>query len=245
MPSPCYLCAKPGSIPLKLKESFTAHSLAKCPDSKTLCDRCYGAIDGTEKQLWYWNEGKGKWSALWGRSLSRLYQGEKLIAPVIEGQHTESGKTFQVVSNLPTRVQMREWLLNPPEPPFTIVISESGQKHLVPFAQEAYSKEGFPVLFEMDLVYIDRRFHDALGHFESLMGIGFGKTEILTGEYRSENLKNNLADWFGLENAIEQYRGSRLFELVAHVAQAPEKKEEAPKQTKAAPEIKAGQLSLF
>jgi len=245
MPSPCYLCAKPGSIPLKLKESFTAHSLAKCPDSKTLCDRCYGAIDGTEKQLWYWNEGKGKWSALWGRSLSRLYQGEKLIAPVIEGEHTESGKTFQVVSNLPTRVQMRDWLLNPPEPPFTIVISESGQKHILPWSQEGHDRNYFPVQFEMDTVFLDRHFATVLAAFEALMGLGFGKTEILTGEYRSENLKNNLEQWDEFEPILARYRGGRLLELIAHVAQAPEKKEEAPKQTKAAPEIKAGQLSLF
>ncbi len=238
----CYLCGTPGNNPLTLKDSFTAHSIAKCPESKVLCDRCSWVIP---LRCWYLNPNKNAWGKLFSRNWSWLIQGESVLSPIIKGTRGEGKDELPIVSNLPTRAEIRSWLLNPPEPPFTIVVAESGQKHLVPFAQEAYSKEGFPVLFEMDLVYIDRRFHDALGHFESLMGIGFGKTEILTGEYRSENLKNNLADWFGLENAIEQYRGSRLFELVAHVAQAPEKKEEAPKQTKAAPEIKAGQLSLF
>lgn len=222
MPNSCYLCGANGSNPLALPKTFTAHSMAKCPDSKTLCDRCYAAIDGTEKQLWYWNEGKGKWSALWGRSLSRLYQGEKLISPIINGEHTESGKTFPIVSDLPTRAQMRDWILNPPEPPFTIAIAESGQKHILPWAQEGHDRDYFPVQFELDCVWIRRlEFTELLSNYEALMALGFSKTEIDSGDYHSDRLMRAISQYGVHESIVCPYRGSRLLTLASYIAKDP------------------------
>jgi len=214
----CYLCGKPGNQPLSLKDSFTAHSIAKCPDSKYLCDRCHWVIP---LRCWYFNPNKNAWSKLFSRNWSWLFQGEKLLSPVIEGTRGEGKEELPIVSSLATRAEIRDWLMNPPEPPFTITVAESGQKHLLPFAQEALSRDYFPVLFEMDIVYISDSFKSVLGQFEALMGLGFGKTEILTGEYRSETLKSCLEQWDKIESSLAHQRGSRMFELVSHVAQAP------------------------
>ena len=215
----CYLCAKPGSNPLGLSNSFTMHSSAKCPQSKLLCDRCYSTISGNQKQLWYWNQSKDKWSKLWGRSLSRVYQGDRLIAPIIEGTHTESKDTFLVVKNLLTRVEIREYLLNPPQPPFTIAIAESGQKHIIPWALEAQSKDFFPVQFELDTVYIDARFKEFLTSYEELMTLGFSKAEIDSGDYRSERLIKVFDKYWEFEEKIARIRGTRLIQLISYVAQ--------------------------
>jgi hypothetical protein len=217
--SNCYLCAKPASNPLELSNTFTMHSSAKCPDSKLLCDRCYSTISGNQKQLWYWNEGKNKWSKLWGRSLSRVYQGDTLIAPIIKGTHTEGKDTFSVVRNLLTRVEIREYLLNPPEPPFTIAIAESGQKHIIPWALEARSCNFFPIQFELDTVYIDNRFKESLQVYEQLMGLGFSKSEIDSGNYRSDRLMKVFDKFWELEESIKAIRGTRLMELINYVAQ--------------------------
>lgn len=220
----CYLCAKPAKNPLALKDSFTAHSLAKCPTSQHLCDRCYDAIDGDEKLLWYWNQGKDKWSKLWGRSLSRLYQGDVLLSPVIGEPKTIGKDTFPVVSDLPTRAQIRSWILEPPEPPFTIVIAESGQKHILPWAQDGYSQNQFPVQFELDSLWIDReRFTNLLMAYEGLMALGFSKTEIDTGKYHSDRLMRSISQYWPLEDQITLVRGSRLMELLSHVAQNQDK----------------------
>jgi len=218
--SNCYLCAKPGSNPLELSSTFTMHSSAKCPDSKVLCDRCYSTISGNQKQLWYWNEGKNKWSKLWGRSLSRVYQGDKLIAPIIEGEYTEGKDTFSIVKNLMTRVEIREYLLNPPEPPFTIAIAESGQKHIIPWALEAQSRDLFPAQFELDTVYIDDRFRGFLQVYEQLMGLGFSKTEIDSGDYRSDRLMKVFDKYWELEDRISGIRGTRLMQLISYIAQS-------------------------
>lgn len=217
--SNCYLCAKPGSNALELSNTFTMHSSAKCPESKVLCDRCYASISGDEKQLWYWNEGKNKWSKLWGRSLSRIYQGDNLIAPIIEGEYTEGKDTFSIVKNLLTRVEIREYLLNPPEPPFTIAIAESGQKHIIPWALEAQNKNLFPVQFELDTVYIDSRFREYLQVYEQLMGLGFSKSEIDSGDYRSDRLMKVFDQYGELEERIARIRGTRLMQLISYVAQ--------------------------
>ncbi len=216
----CYLCGKPASFPLALKDGFTGHSLARCPGSDQLCERCYGAIDGHEKLLWYWNQGKDKWSKLWGRSLNRLYQGDVLLSPVIGEAKTIGKDTFPVVANLPTRAQMRGWLLEPPEPPFTIVIAQSGQKHILPWAQEGYDRDYFPVQFELDCVWVNRvQFATLIGHYEALLALGFSKTEIDSGNYHSDRLMRAISQYGPHEAIIEPYRGGRLLALCSHVAQ--------------------------
>jgi hypothetical protein len=119
----CYLCGNPATRSLELKDTFTSHSACKVPNSNKMCDRCHTSIAGEEKQLWYWNEGKNKWSKMWGRSLSRVYAKDKLIAPTIEGIHTEGNDTFPIVKNLLSRADIRNFLINPPCPPFTIAIA--------------------------------------------------------------------------------------------------------------------------
>ena len=214
----CYLCARtPATNPLDLPKTFTNHSAARCPQSDKLCDRCYATIAGNQKQMWYWNPNKEAWSKLWGRSLSRLYQGEKLLSPTIEGDR----EGLLVVKDLATREQIREWLTNPPEPPFTIAIAQSGQKHILSFAQEGLDLERFPVQFETESLWINRvEFVQVLGWYESLMGLGFSKTEISSGEYRSDRVvtaANNPQFW-EWENNLSPYRGTPLIGLIEHVA---------------------------
>lgn len=240
MPDLCYLCGNLATLPLQLKDSFTAHSSCKVPTSDKMCDRCNAAINGDEKQLWYWNEGKGQWSKIWGRSLSRLYQGDRLISPTIDG--IRDG--LRIVKDLPTRAQIREWLLNPPEPPFTIAVSESGQKHILPWAQEAHERDRFPVQFELDSLWVDRgHFAEMLSHYEALMGLEFSKTEITSGQYHSDRLMRAFVVHLPHEEIVAKIRGSRLMALIAHVAQKPEAIVMPKEESSAA--LPKGQLSLF
>lgn len=246
MASLCYLCGNPATLPLILKDTFTAHSSCKVPTSNKMCDRCNSAINGREKILWYWNSEKGKWSRLWGRSLSRLYLGDTLVAPTLEGERTEGKVTAPVVSNLVTRKQMRDWLLNPPEPPFTIAIAESGQKHILPWAQEGIDRNYFPVQFELDSLWIDRdRFSLMLLAYEKLMQLGFSKTEINTGQYHSDRLMKAIAEYDEPNNLVEAWRGSRSLALAAHVAQKPETVLDDSPQKPVVESICEGQLAFF
>lgn len=215
----CYLCGRDGaSQPLGLKDSFTDHNKAQCPESKKFCERCHWALG---LRCFYWNAGANKWSPIWGRNWSWLLsQGESF--PQFTGETHSDGKlTLPVVNNLPTRSLIREWLLNPPEPPFTIAVAESGQKHILPWAKEACSRDCFPVQFEHDSLYINASiFRELVATYESLMGMDFYKSEIDTGNFHSQKLMKVVGndDFWHWDAQIAVYRGTRLLQLVSYIA---------------------------
>lgn len=215
----CYLCGNPATKPLKLKDTFTSHSSARVPTSDKMCDLCEWSIN---LRCWYFNPNKTKWGKLFSRNWSWLLQSGAVVCPTIGGPRTEGKDTLPVVSDLSTRIQMRNWLINPPEPPFTIAIAESGQKHILFLAQEALDRDRFPVQFELDILHLDRvEFIRLLSSYESLMALDFSKAEIDSGEYRSDRLMKCLEQWSSLEPSIENLRGTRLLTLISHVAQKP------------------------
>lgn len=216
----CYFCGEPATTSLSLKSTFTAQNLARVPNSDKVCERCDYWLN---LRCWYFNPHKNKWGKLFARNWSNLFVDGKLVSPKIEGNYTEGKDTLPIVENLPTRADIRSWLIDPPQPPFTICIAESGQKHLVMWSQIAYSREAFPVQFEMDSIQIDRQsFTEQLLEYEKLLTI-FSKTEIDTGEYHSDRLtkfwKNYGFDqWQQLDTNIAQLRGGRLLQLISYVA---------------------------
>ncbi|EMO53921.1 hypothetical protein [Leptospira noguchii] len=50
--------------------------------------------------------------------------------------------------------ELREVILNPPNPPFLIVLADSGQKHLIFRSKIAYSKDIFPVTLEDQVILV-------------------------------------------------------------------------------------------
>lgn len=59
---------------------------------------------------------------------------------------------------------------------------------------------------EMPVTKVYDQFTVLLGFYEQLMALGFFKTEIDGGNYRSDRLMANLADWEPLEEAIASHR---------------------------------------
>ncbi len=253
----CYYCGRPDSDrPLEISPSFTAGGLVRVPYSSVMCDRCWGIMFGSLQRVWYHNQDENRWVSLYLRGIHQLWQGETLLHPhlgLLE-EHTQvsaAGKqgkpaTYPVLSGVPKRAEVRGWLINPPEPPFTIAIAESGQKHILFLAQEGYSRDCYPVQFEMNTLQIERRaFTALLDIYESLLNLGFSKTEIDSGHYRPDRILNCFEQWQELEAEIAQFRSAgqpmRQLQLVSFVAIKPEYVAPEPK-----PElITAGQLSLF
>ena len=206
----CYLCGKsPATQTVELSEFFSNHSYAKFPHSKYFCDRCAWVIP---LRLKYYNPNKGKEVMLFARGWSWLLSNQENLPTI----------TATEVANLPTRAQIRRWLINPPEPPFTICIAESGQKYTLPFAQEASNRDYFPVLLEHTLIQVNRaQFIEYLTIYEYLLGLGISKTEINSGEYRSQNLLKIHQDprFWESETQMGKIRKSRYLLLLNYVAQ--------------------------
>lgn len=257
----CYYCGRsPAPKELQISPSFTAGGRVKAPHSDKMCDRCHGIMMGKIQRVWHYNQAENRWVTLYLRGIHLLWQGEKLLYPMLgaEEKHTQTsskgniGKpaTYRVLSGIPKRLEVREWLLNPPAPPFTIAIAESGQKHILFMAQEGFSRDHFPVQFEEDSLQIDRAlFQKHLGNYETLLNAGFSKKEIDTGEYRPDRMLSNFEIWQNHDPIIANYRfgnkPSRYLQLISFVAQKPEYVEQKPKAQPHSPDKPAGQLSLF
>lgn len=123
------------------------------------------------------------------------------------------------------RAEIRDLLLNPPDPPFVFCIAVSGQKWLHFRAQVAYDRDGFPVQFEEMTVCIWRKpLAEWLELIEQLY-IVFSKEEIKTGRYNQNRIKQfGLAEFQAIEKKLTPHRGTRLFELAVFVAQKLEEK---------------------
>ena len=245
----CYYCGRsPALKPVEISPTFTAGGLVKVPHSDAMCDRCHGIMFGDIQRVWYHNVDENRHVALYLRGIHQLWSGDTLINPALlpPQEHTQisaAGKvgklsTYHALTHVPKRLEVRDWLINPPEPPFTIAIAESGQKHILFLAQEGYSRDIFPVQFEMDSLQIERhRLINLLTDYESLLCLGFSKTEIDSGEYRPDRIMANFDLWQQHDKLIAPLRAgakaSRLLQLISFVGQRPEFTE--LKKTKEAP----------
>ncbi len=153
----------------------------------------------------------------------------------------------------PSRAEIRDILLNPPEPPFVLCIAVSGQKHVSFKGEVAYSRDNYPVQFEETRVTVDvAQLTNLLDIIERLNTV-FTKDEIKTGRYSQNRIKQfGIGEFQKLEEKLAPHRGSRLFELAIFVAQKREfepvekpEKEEKPCTTTLTPPTKTQQLVLF
>lgn len=119
---------------------------------------------------------------------------------------------------------MRDWILNPPAPPFIIVCAVSQKKQIVMKAIVNYSRDVFSVLHEEMPVFVERKEFERLLNLIEHFLYGFTKTEITTGEYRQKRVLDfGIEAWEAFEERVKPYRGSGLLDVVMFVAQ---KKEE-------------------
>ena len=145
----------------------------------------------------------------------------------------------------PTRAEIRDLLLNPPDPPFVFCIAASGQKWLHYRANVAYSRDGYPVQLEETPICVERPIlAEWLEAVEWLYTV-FSKKEIMTGQYNQNRIKQfGLAEFEAVEGRIAAHRGTRLFDLAVFVAQKREAgreiklEKEAEKKVEKTQEIK-------
>jgi CRISPR type IV-associated protein Csf1 len=124
------------------------------------------------------------------------------------------------------RAEMRDILLEPPEPPFVLCIAVSGQKWLHFRAQVAYSCDGFPVQYEETPIFVDRPVLAMLLELIEQLYAVFTKSEILSGQCGQNRIRQfGLAEFQRIENKLAPHRGSRLFDLAVFVAQKPPEEE--------------------
>lgn len=125
-----------------------------------------------------------------------------------------------------SREDLKSSIINPPQPPFMIIVAESKKKHLAYKSEINYQRHDISVLFEETRLYVKPK------HFDNLIDIietllrEFSKTEILSGRFnQSRIIKFGRNAWLAAENKISHLRNTREFNLAVYLAKAPEKEE--------------------
>lgn len=118
-----------------IKSTFTNYDIVKNPNSNYICDECIWAFSSDQQIILIDGEIKEKQSP---RNFSWIIIKDKKIAA-----------TKRNIKEL------REIILNPPKPPFKIVLSDSGQKHLLFRAIWAQSQDNYLIQFEEEQIIIN------------------------------------------------------------------------------------------
>ena len=124
----------------------------------------------------------------------------------------------------PTRAQIREVILSPPDPPFLLCVAESGQRWLHFKSCVNLTNKGFAVRMDnFDVIVGSELFKRALEPVEEIYQT-FTKAEIKSGNYQSHRIREfGMERWEQLERVLAPTRKSSLFQLVLFVAQREKK----------------------
>jgi hypothetical protein len=203
----CWLCGGPTvgagwRMEDAIPPTYTNHTLAKCPTSRTVCQPC--AALGSKETWERYVASRPELGLKTGHAMSwRCYSHLFAVSHHHEG---------------PTRSRWREILLDPPAPPFLVVIAESGQKHLIFRSEIAYARDYFPVQFEERSILLVRvNFTACLESFERLYNLGFSKDSILSGQYHhGQMLKVGIGLWREAEGCFAPWRRHPHLAALAH-----------------------------
>lgn len=130
------ICGEEYSIKKYVKDTFTNRDIVRRPLSQFICYGCVACFEDRDITLINGELRADQWTRLY----SWIFTKEKQIAA--------------------TKAHLKEitaTLLNPPEPPFGIVLVTSGQKQLLFRSVIAWSRDNFPVMLEDEIITISRQ----------------------------------------------------------------------------------------
>lgn len=116
------------------------------------------------------------------------------------------------------RKQLREFLLNPPKPPFIICITLSQKKHLLWYLKTSYSQDIYFVTMETETIQVNAKLLiEMIAFVENLYSKGITKEQISKNAIPFGIL--SLEEWTQAFEKIKEYKLHRQFELAIYVAQ--------------------------
>jgi CRISPR type IV-associated protein Csf1 len=119
------------------------------------------------------------------------------------------------------RKEIRDYLINIPEPPFVMAVAVSQKKHIAFKSMTSYGRENFFCNLEEERIQVNRQAaKDIINVCEALRGIGLTKDEISTGVIRYDKIKKYKLDAYDkINHLLRPIMGTRLFALCLFVAQ--------------------------
>ncbi len=176
---------------------FTGHDAARASYSKSVCCSCAALTSRDAYQLACGQHGHSPYFP--------VKEGKKpAYANWMFFSHVFSTEEWI----MPDRAGIREYLLNPPEPPFVITLAETGKKHVLFRAAVNHSRTHFMVQMDESPVLINvSEFTEILSVFERGYSMGFSKESLFKGIYNTRQImKVGVSDWQEIEQMLASYR---------------------------------------
>lgn len=194
-----------------VKDTFTNRDIVKAPASQYVCKGCVLAmgqgddlmqmIDGTVKE----------------RTNDRGMQPRMYSWVLTSGKRIAATKAHMK--------QIRDVLMSPPDPPFAIVLTDSGQKQLIFRAPVALSKNVYPVLLEDEEIIVDKNRLEYLQTLTLPIVAALGKPALL-GEIGIASYVR-YDEYHGNTDALEEWVSIRDQPICRLAAWISKSKEEA------------------
>jgi CRISPR type IV-associated protein Csf1 len=177
-------CDQSHTVKDHVKKTFTNLDIVKCPGSEYVCGCCVASlITVTTTVLFDGDVKTGRGAA--PRTYSWVLTGHQNKA--------FSKKHFDFA---------REMLSNPPAPPFSIVLADSGKKQIIFRAPVNFERDIFNVQFEEEQILVDRARFEELLTLATYISAAAGKRALLSPDF---NTYRQCVEYFGDEKLIEQW----------------------------------------
>jgi CRISPR type IV-associated protein Csf1 len=193
-----------------VKDTFTNRDIVKFPGSEFVCSGCVESL------------GRGPDEMVMIDGSVKVRTNERGMQPrMYSWVLTEYKKIAATKAHIK---ELREIILNPPKPPFSIILADSGQKQLIFRAPVAMSRDYFPVMLEDGIIYIKPKELQQRIILASMVCSATGKPALMDCEKISTFIA--VEKYYGytdpLEKWIEVYK-NKLSKLAAWLC--PAKKE--------------------
>ena len=201
----CYLCGTPcpALYPTSkgIADTFNSHSLARCPSSSWLCAACQWYLDNKAGHPDFRKMSLMVWETGW-----KQWQRADMKADIDDALRHGTGEAVYLICSL------------------------SKKKHIA--LQAPLNVQGSRLLaiqVEEAVAHIDQLTWHALDHaFSTLLSLGHGKGEILSGNLHASTLRKHgqLLVALSHSNALAPYRGAAILDFLSYVTILEEKEKE-------------------
>lgn len=180
--------------------AFTDFNIAKAPHSKTICQSCAALM---KKESWV---------------IACEKHGHSPYFPVKDDKKPFlsnwmfSSHVFSTTGWLkPDKAEVRDLLINPPNPPFVFVVASVGKKHVIFRSIVNLAQDVFFVSLDDSVIKVDLTiFRELLKDFELYYSMGFSKDSLMTGQYNQAAIMSvGLSVWRKAEMVMSKWRADQ------------------------------------
>ena len=182
-------CGSEHSVSKNVKKTFTNHDIVTAPSSHYVCSGCVVSMN-MGYPLFNMIDGEQRIPKTTRAGQPRLYSWV-----MSEKEMLTASKTHIFL--------LREKILNPPAPPFAIVLADSGQKQIIFRCPIAYDTDFYPLQFEEETIVIDIAKLKKLLKIADMISAACGK--IVLKSAPSQMMSMAVYKYYGSVQLVEQW----------------------------------------